>query len=208
MLSAGSMPPPSIAKEIASLYFPGRNAQYSRMQRKNIYALRSSCCSLNYEPEQPAPPFTDADTRDVVNILPPPPKLSQVDPRVSYNATALAFLGDAVWEIFVRRKYFSPPKNMAAYHRLVVDSVRAEKQAVHFENLMEGDFLQNQERQVLRWGRNATGGSAPKRFSKPQVTREVYRAATAVECLVGYLYLTDMNRLQQLMELCGLDCER
>jgi hypothetical protein len=32
-------------------------------------------------------------------VLPPPPKLGVLQPRSGWNATSLAFLGDAVWEV-------------------------------------------------------------------------------------------------------------
>lgn len=37
--------------------------------------------------------------REVVSPMPPPPDLGGKDPRKYWNATALAFLGDSVWEV-------------------------------------------------------------------------------------------------------------
>ena len=56
-------------------------------------------------------------------------QLQQVSP------TALAYLGDAVYELYVRNHYVLPPKRSQTYHRLVVAQVRAEAQALHLQSL-------------------------------------------------------------------------
>jgi ribonuclease-3 family protein len=74
------------------------------------------------------------------------------------------------------------------YYAIVVSQVRAEAQSVAYKTLDSGDFLTDEERDVLRWGRNATGTS-PKRVSQGGMTREIYREATAIECLVRIVIL-------------------
>jgi 23S rRNA maturation mini-RNase III len=71
---------------------------------------------------------------------------------------------------------------MPDYYASVVAQVRAEAQAEGCNALLEGAFLTDAERVVLKWGRNASG-TLPKRLDG--MRRDVYRAATAVECLVG-----------------------
>lgn len=56
---------------------------------------------------------------------------------------------------------------------------------------------------MLRWGTNATG-TMPKRTTTGALSREAYREATALECLVGYLYLTQPTRLYEIMAFLGL----
>ena len=143
----------------------------------------------------PAPPPPD--------VLPPPPPLGGRHPRAEWNAAALAYLGDGVWELYARRRFFAPPTSMTAYYASVVASVRAEAQGAAYAALVAGAFLTPEERDVLRWGRNATG-TTPKRMGRAAVTRETYREATAVECLAGFLYLTDAARLHALMAEVGL----
>ncbi len=46
-------------------------------------------------PNQLLRPVRDAGD----GVLPPPPKLGVLQPRSGWNATSLAFLGDAVWEV-------------------------------------------------------------------------------------------------------------
>ena len=75
-----------------------------------------------------------------------------------------------------------------------------------YELLRAGAYLTDDERDVLRWGRNAKV-TVPKRFGSAGPHADKYRAATAVECLVGYLYLTDARRLHALMAYLGLGGE-
>jgi ribonuclease-3 family protein len=86
-------------------------------------------------------------------------------------------------QLYIRRKNFYPPSRVSDYYAIVVSQVRAEAQSAAYRTLDSGDFLTDEERDVLRWGRNATGTS-PKRVSQGGMTKEIYREATAIECLV------------------------
>jgi ribonuclease III family protein len=108
------------------------------------------------------------------------------------SPTALAYLGDAVYELYIRRYYLVPPKRPQDYHRQVVAQVRAEAQSLHLQALLP--HLSPAELNIVKRGRNAAG-KRPHR-SDP----EIYQQATSLEALVGYLYLTDAQRLQTLLE--------
>ena len=103
---------------------------------------------------------------------------------------ALAYIGDAVFELYVRTKFLMPPKRMADYHSQVVTQVRAESQAIHLSILLP--YLTNSEKEILRRGRNACVAK-PRRLS-----RKTYQQATGLETLIGYLHLTNPQRLQEL----------
>lgn len=109
------------------------------------------------------------------------------------SPAALAYLGDAVYELYVRQLYLFPPRRPAMYHQLVVAQVRAEQQANCLQVLQPS--LTEEEKDVVRRGRNA----ASSRSSRHNL--ETYRQATGLETLVGYLYLTDLPRLYQLLEI-------
>lgn len=123
--------------------------------------------------------------------------------RANWNATSCAFLGDAVWELYARRAHFFPPARTTAYCDAVTAAVRAEAQAAALETLLAGPLLTEEERDVVRWGRNARV-SVPRRFAGAGPHAATYRAATAVEALVGWLYLTRPARLAAVMEYVGL----
>ncbi|KAK9820588.1 hypothetical protein WJX72_011989 [[Myrmecia] bisecta] len=133
-------------------------------------------------------------------LMPPPPNLQGLKPRASWNPSALAFIGDSVWELYVRRHHFFPPARLTHYYDLVKSN----------ENLLDvleaGPFLTDEERDVVRWGRNAKV-TVPKRFVGNGRHMQTYKNATAMECLVGYLYLSDAPRLHQLMLHLGLASE-
>ena len=107
------------------------------------------------------------------------------------SPTALAYLGDVVYELYVRTYYLLPPKRIVDYHNQVVDKVRAEAQADCLQMLHP--YLTVSEKEMLRRGRNAAGGK-PRRLSP-----KTYQQATSLETLIGYLYLTDPRRLDELL---------
>lgn len=107
------------------------------------------------------------------------------------SPASLAYLGDAVYELYVRTHFLWPPKRLGDYHRRVVAQVRAESQAVFLRQL--DPYLTDQERDIVRWGRNAASGR-PRRLPA-----DLYRQATSLETLIGYLYLQDPQRLNQLL---------
>lgn len=110
-----------------------------------------------------------------------------------------AYLGDAVYELYVRSFYLVPPKRSQLYHQLVVAQVRAESQARHLRSLEP--HLTSAELEIIKRGRNATC-RCPKRLDPA-----IYQQATSLEALVGYLYLTDQQRLQELFEYLDLETE-
>ncbi|EAW36624.1 Mini-ribonuclease 3 [Lyngbya sp. PCC 8106] len=110
-----------------------------------------------------------------------------------------AYLGDAVYELYIRHFYLIPPKRSQLYHQLVVSQVRAETQARHLRSLEP--YLSTAELEVVRRGRNAAV-KGPKR-----IDQQTYQLATSLETLVGYLYLTDPERLSQLLAQLDLNSE-
>ena len=125
--------------------------------------------------------------------------------RAGYGPTPLAFLGDAGWDLYARARFFAPPTRLTEYYNLVTGSVRAEAQAAAVEQLTAGAFLTDAERDVLRWGKNAKVRAIPKRLTGGgEATAGLYRAATSLEVLVGWLYVTDPPRLGAVMAYLGM----
>lgn len=108
----------------------------------------------------------------------------------------LAYLGDAVYELYIRTHYIFPPRRLADYHNQVVSLVRAESQAAFLTSLCP--YLTEFEKGIVRRGRNAATGR-PRRVSP-----ELYQQATSFETLIGYLYLQNPQRLNQLFEKLNL----
>jgi ribonuclease-3 family protein len=59
---------------------------------------------------------------------------------------------------------------------------------------------------IVKWGRNASYGGVPQRLrGKGKGGFAIYRNASALECVVGYLYMTDLARLEVLMAKLGAE---
>ena len=114
----------------------------------------------------------------------------------SLSPVALAYIGDAVYELFVRGLFLMPPKRIQAFHQQVVNQVRAEQQAHQVSQIMP--LLTEAEQDLLRRGRNASS-RGPRR-----VDTQIYQQATGFEALVGYLYLTNPDRLAELLSCLDL----
>ncbi|SDN40646.1 Mini-ribonuclease 3 [Acetanaerobacterium elongatum] len=109
---------------------------------------------------------------------------------------ALAFLGDAVYELLVR-EHLSQQGSMPAHalHVLAVRLVRASAQA-HATELIAG-VLTEEETAILKRGRNANSTTVPKNANPAD-----YRMATGLEALFGYLYLKgEQQRINELFKI-------
>lgn len=118
----------------------------------------------------------------------------------SVDPAALAFLGDAIWTLYVKRRYFMPPKHHSLYHQRVSKHVAAEQQACYYDALATGGRLTEIESELLMWAKAKNGTNFRKRFQS-DAQQEQYRKSTGLEALVGYLQLTNTSRLQEVMAL-------
>lgn len=116
----------------------------------------------------------------------------KVDIRL-YSPQALAFLGDAVYEILVRERIVhraNMPVNKL--HLQAVEQVRASYQSKAYA--VVEPVLTEEELAALKRGRNISSIKPPKNG-----TMQDYRRATGLECLFGYLYLK--GEIQRINEL-------
>lgn len=120
-----------------------------------------------------------------------------------YSPLALAYMGDAAFEVLVRR-YISAKKNMppAKLHKEAKGYVTADRQSGFLDLLW--DHLTPDEQELCRRGRNAK----PKTVSKSATACE-YMKATALETLFGFLHLAgEESREEELFCLITDWCER
>lgn len=108
---------------------------------------------------------------------------------------ALAFVGDAIWHIYVRDHVIMhgirKPNDL---HRAATRYVRAEAQAAALEGLM-GE-LTPAEQAVAKRGRNAKTSRGAKHADVL-----AYRHSTGFEALLGHVYGT--GQTERLSDLCG-----
>lgn len=108
----------------------------------------------------------------------------------------LAFVGDSVFDLFIRSR-LAMKKNESA-HKLHVKATSYVKAAA--QSKISGvlhDIFTDEEKAIFRRGRNAKSATIPKNADVQD-----YHRATAFEAVLGYLYL--LGRYERLMELLNM----
>lgn len=115
---------------------------------------------------------------------------------LNVGTLAIAQVGDSVFELMVRtRLCLSGAVTAGILHKQRVKLVNASSQAAQARKILPS--LTDEEQDIFRRGRNTQVGSVPKLAS-----REDYQAATALETLWGWLYLTGKtDRLEELFNI-------
>lgn len=120
------------------------------------------------------------------------PSMSEKDARM-LNPLQLAWIGDTVWDLMVRDELLRSAMKMKDLNRQAVSSVNAAAQARAAEAVR--NLLTEKELDLLRRGRNMA-----TRHPKNQSLQD-YQAATGLETLLGYLYLTGQEeRIRMIWE--------
>ncbi len=106
----------------------------------------------------------------------------------------LSFLGDAVFEVMVREYLIE--KNIVKIndlHKFTLMFVAAKRQSYFVKELIDKGFLNEDELDIVRRGRNIKTHKSPKNCD--YIT---YKYATAFEILIGFLYKNDKKRLNEV----------
>lgn len=111
------------------------------------------------------------------------------------NTTALAYMGDAVYEVYIRRHVMETGHvHVDKLHAMAVPFVKAEGQARAIKYLVE-NFLTEEEKALTKRARNHKIATKAK-----NATPMDYKWATAFEALLGYLHLKgDVERLEAVI---------
>lgn len=113
------------------------------------------------------------------------------------NALTYAYIGDCIYEFFVRKYLISlgytKPIDL---QKKSINYVSAKSQRRILEKLISEEFLTSEELEMVRYGRNSKGTSSK---SCDIIT---YRYATGFECLIGYLYYQNkLERIEEIMQM-------
>ncbi len=114
----------------------------------------------------------------------------------TYSPLSLAFLGDAVFALFMR-EHVVRQGNMSAHklHMKTVGLLSAPAQEKAILTLLEEGALSPEEEAVYRRGENTKTETHAKNASKI-----AYHRATGFECLIGWLYLKgEEKRIEELL---------
>lgn len=111
------------------------------------------------------------------------------------NTTALAYVGDAVYELQIRSFIIEGfPKDAGRAHHSAVKYVSAEGQAKAARTMMAEGFLTEEEEALLKRARNHRSMSRPQHADPRD-----YKLATGFEAVLGYLHLEgNQNRVAEI----------
>ena len=115
------------------------------------------------------------------------------------NGIALAFEGDAVYSMYIRRhlifKGMTKPNKL---HKEATKYVSAKVQAHLISLMLEEEVLTEKEEEIYKRGRNTNSHTKAK--NADVVT---YRMSTGFEAVMGYLHMTEnVERLETLISWC------
>lgn len=114
-----------------------------------------------------------------------------------YNPLVLAYLGDTLYDIYVRTRLVQENENMLA-HKLHVEAIRFVKAHGQSEaiGIIEPE-LTEAELSAYKRGRNSKSYTVPKNADVGE-----YRRATGFEALIGWLYVGGRTeRMNEIMEM-------
>ena len=107
----------------------------------------------------------------------------------------LAFVGDSVYDLYVRSSLVTGPCKMNSLNRRAVEYVNAHAQSESLKKIEA--FLSDEEAEIVRRAKNAR--QTPTKNAMPFE----YHNATALEALIGFLYLVKRyDRLFELLRIC------
>lgn len=113
------------------------------------------------------------------------------------NVLALAYLGDSVYEIFIRKYLLE--KGIEKVDTLQKESIKyvsANSQSKFLKEMIDNNFFSEEELDIIYRARNHKCNHKPK--NTDIIT---YKYATGIEALIGYLYLNNnINRINEIMK--------
>ena len=111
------------------------------------------------------------------------------------NPLVLAYIGDAVYELEIRKKLIERKINKVNdLQKECVKYVSAKGQAEYIDKFINNDILSQEEIDVYKRARNTKVNSHPH-----NTDIIIYKKATGLEAVFGYLYL--VNNIDRIKEL-------
>ena len=121
-------------------------------------------------------------------------KLSTKDIR-DYTGLELAFIGDAIWELEIRKHYLQFGYNIPTLNKYVKNKVNARYQSLIYKQIIEE---LDEEFKII--GQRAKNSNI-KTFPKTCTVME-YKEATALEAVVGAMYL--LNKEEEIKKIINI----
>jgi ribonuclease-3 family protein len=112
------------------------------------------------------------------------------------NGLALAYIGDAYYELSIR-KYLIEQKltNVNDLHKKAIKFTSGHAQALIMTYLIDQSLVSEDEIELFKRGRNSSGPG------RKNIDAKTYHLATGFESLIGYLYLNQKERADEIVHL-------
>lgn len=121
--------------------------------------------------------------------------MDNVDIRET-NGVVLAYLGDAIWELEIRKYWIKKGLNLKNLNKNVKKYANAKKQSELYKKLYDG--LEEKYKMLGNRAKNGNIKSFPKSCSVHE-----YREATAFEALIAGFYIDGRNDyIEEIIKLC------
>ena len=115
---------------------------------------------------------------------------------MNINSLALAYLGDAIYELYVRKYLIN--KKIVKVNNLQKEAIKyvsAKNQAKFLTDMMNDNFFKEEEIDIIKRARNH------KSHASKSTDIITYKYSTSLEALIGYLYLNENNkRIDEIMK--------
>lgn len=113
------------------------------------------------------------------------------------NVLALAYLGDAIYEVYVRKYLIALGiEKVKKLQEEAINFVSAKSQCKYLTRLLDDNFFNDIELEIIYRARNHKGARHPK--NTDIVT---YKYSTGFEAVIGYLYLeNNIDRIEEIIK--------
>ncbi len=124
-------------------------------------------------------------------------EISKESPLIEFNSLSLAYLGDAVYELYIRTYLLSKGNyKVCDLQNMAVKYVSAKSQSSFLDKMIDDNFLTEDELTIVKRARNHKSHQSPK-----HTDIITYKKSTGLEALIGYLKLTkNEKRIEEIMK--------
>ncbi|MBR2841144.1 MAG: Mini-ribonuclease 3 [Bacilli bacterium] len=111
------------------------------------------------------------------------------------NILSLAYLGDSVYEVYIRSYLVSLGLKVKEMQEKSIDYVSAKAQCKYLDKMINDNFLTEEEMSIVKRGRNH------KSHSNKSTDIVTYKKSTGLESLIGYLKINgNDDRIEEIMK--------
>ena len=111
------------------------------------------------------------------------------------NGLTLAYIGDAYYELSIRKHLINLKlTHVNDLHQRAITYTSGQAQASIVTYLIEEQLISTDEIEIFKRGRNASGPG------RKNIDAKTYHLATGFEALIGYQYIHNMDRADELIK--------